>query len=334
MVLLPGDTATALAPEWGSGGAGGGDGDRGSAAALWEEIPGDDEDGTLGSTGRVTIYCIGEALQREPLERLLQQRFPDCRLNSYPDVLHLELPATEGKWAQDVFMFDYGVVCSWGLSQAGEHEVVQLAKACSEEPLPQADVEIDQFRFLYSVNEPPSMSNDTITINRRQAADHQAKLAICHALAQSTKLSVSEERVTDLVLKTKHLPQQLAVTGTVDIKAKEVAQLIGQVFLQRSTVNLLSSVLDTPEFFWSAPDSMQVLYERACVYLELEERVEVLNARFEVLQDMLDMLRDSAANQHSSHLEWIIIWLIAVELVLGLVELGALYGGSGLHLGS
>ncbi|KIY92677.1 Sporulation protein RMD1 [Monoraphidium neglectum] len=176
----------------------------------------------------------------------------------------------------------YGVVCTWGLSQLREQEVVQLAKKCAEEPLSMEEVEIDQFQFVYSVHDPPSMSNDSITINRRQAADHQVKLAICHALAQSTKLCVYEERVIDLVMSTKHLPQHMAEHGTVRISAKEVAQLIGQVFLQRSAVNLLSSVLDTPEFFWSAPDAMQVLYERACEYLELETRVEVLNARFEV----------------------------------------------------
>jgi hypothetical protein len=55
-----------------------------------------------------------------------------------------------------------------------------------------------------------------------------------------------------------------------------------QVFIQKAAVNLLSSVLDTPEFFWRAPDSFQALYERICEYLELEERVEVLNARFAV----------------------------------------------------
>lgn len=32
-----------------------------------------------------------------------------------------------------------------------------------------------------------------------------------------------------------------------------------QVFLQRSAVNLLSrDLLDTPEYFWSAPDALQV----------------------------------------------------------------------------
>ena len=56
----------------------------------------------------------------------------------------------------------------------------------------------------------------------------------------------------------------------------------GQVFIQRAAVNLLSTVLDTPEFFWSAPDIMQTLYKRICEYMELDDRVEVLNNRFAV----------------------------------------------------
>ena len=34
---------------------------------------------------------------------------------------------------------------------------------------------------------------------------------------------------------------------------------------------------------WSAPDSMQTLYKRVCEYMELDDRVEVLNNRFQVL---------------------------------------------------
>lgn len=48
--------------------------------------------------------------------------------------------------------------------------------------------------------------------------------------------------------------------GKVPLTRKAIAQLIGKVFIQKSAVNLLSTVLDTPEFFWSAPDSMQVGY--------------------------------------------------------------------------
>ena len=45
-------------------------------------------------------------------------------------------------------------------------------------------------------------------------------------------------------------PQILATTGHVTLTRKQIAQLIGRVFIQKSAVNLLSTVLDTPEFFW------------------------------------------------------------------------------------
>lgn len=63
-----------------------------------------------------------------------------------------------------------------------------------------------------------------------------------------------------------------------------------QVFQQQTDVNLLSSVLETPEFFWSAPDQLQLVYTAVCQYLEIEDRLEVLNGRFGV--------SCAAANQH------------------------------------
>ena len=190
-------------------------------------------------------------------------------------------------------------------------------------------------------------------VNYRLHNDHLIKLSISHALAQSAKLSVYEERVIEIVESTKDLPETLAATGEVGLSRKQIACLIGRVFIQKSAVNLLSTVLDTPEFFWSAPDSMQNLYKRVCEvgglvgagrvvgggaaphtahaaccpaaacsacsatpapcsshhlpsnqscfvycplyclpllqYMEYDTRVEVLNNRFQVLQEMLDM---------------------------------------------
>ena len=82
----------------------------------------------------------------------------------------------------------------------------------------------------------------------------------------------------------------------------------------------------TTEFFWHAPDFSTSLYTRLIEYLELGERVEILNSRFSVLQEMLDLLRDHENNAHSARLEWIVIWLIVVELVVGLLEVLGLFG--------
>jgi uncharacterized Rmd1/YagE family protein len=97
----------------------------------------------------------------------------------------------------------------WGFPTAKqEQELLQnVAKKAQQQPLPPREVEVDRFEYNYSSAAPPSMQNDTITISRHHSHDHQTKLAICHALAQSTKLCVYEERVVELVLETKHLPQ-------------------------------------------------------------------------------------------------------------------------------
>jgi len=114
-----------------------------------------------------------------------------------------------------------------------------------------------------------------------------------------------------------------ASTGKVLMGRKEVAQLMGRVFLQKSEVNLLSSVLDVPDFFWESdiPDSLQHLYEGCTEYLEYQNRVEVLNQRFQALQDMLDMIRDHQNNSHTARLEWIVIWLILIEIVIGIFSI-------------
>jgi uncharacterized Rmd1/YagE family protein len=66
-----------------------------------------------------------------------------------------------------VCCYQYGVLVFWGLSKVQEQDILrELGGKVAQDPLPAADVEIDEFQFNYS-NEPPHMSNDIITINRQ-----------------------------------------------------------------------------------------------------------------------------------------------------------------------
>ncbi|WIA12464.1 hypothetical protein OEZ86_003424 [Tetradesmus obliquus] len=278
--------------------------------------------------GRITLYCPGDSFDRKKLDEVLRASFPASAIKSYPDVFYVEyFAASDDAPGGDLFFFDYGVVACWGLDSAQEAAVMRtIAHQAANQPVDSEELEVDQFEFNYSSLEKPHIQNDTVTLHKKAAKDHQVKLAISYALAQSTKLSLHERRVSAMVVETKHLPESLAASGKVALSPETIAKLIGKVFIQKAAVNLLSSVLDTPEFFWRAPDSFQALYERICEYLELEQRVEVLNARFAVLQEMLDMLRDHQNNHHSARLEWIVIYLIMVEVVVGLLEVLGLFG--------
>ncbi|KAF6262180.1 hypothetical protein COO60DRAFT_1699457 [Scenedesmus sp. NREL 46B-D3] len=285
--------------------------------------------------GRITLYCPADSFDRRKLDEVLRASLPASAIKSYPDVFYVEyFAASDDAPGGDLFFFDYGVVACWGLDSAQEAAVMRtLAHQAANQAVDSAEMQVDQFEFNYSSLEKPHIQNDTVTLHKKAAKDHQVKLAISYALAQSTKLSLHERRVTQMVVETNH--------GKVALSPETIAKLIGKVFIQKAAVNLLSSVLDTPEFFWRAPDSFQALYERICEYWSWRSawRCSTRASRglifaasgficcmLQVLQEMLDMLRDHENNHHSARLEWIVIYLIIMEVVVGLLEVLGLFG--------
>jgi uncharacterized Rmd1/YagE family protein len=50
-------------------------------------------------------------------------------------------------------------------------------------------------------------------------------------------------------------------------------------------------------------------------------RVELLNQRVGVISDLLDMLKEHLNSSHGEQLEWIVIILIAFEIVIGIITI-------------
>lgn len=79
-----------------------------------------------------------------------------------------------------------------------------------------------------------------------------------------------------------------------------ITKKVGQLFIMRINVNLVSNILDTPEIFWSEP-VLEPLYSAIRSYLEISQRVELLNQRVEVISDLLEMLKDHLNSSHGTH---------------------------------
>ena len=54
--------------------------------------------------------------------------------------------------------------------------------------------------------------------------------------------------------------------------------------------------------------------------MEVDERVSLLNSRVSVIRELLDVLTAQVAENNSGRLEWIVIWLIAIEILLGIAS--------------
>ncbi|KAG8954932.1 hypothetical protein FRC04_010416 [Tulasnella sp. 424] len=216
----------------------------------------------------------------------------------------------------EVFLFDYGTVVIWGMTEAQEKRFLHSLRKFEVEKLPPDDVESEDLNYYYANYS--RIYNDVITL--RKGSSYMTKLALSHALAQSVKISLFEELISNTIDQTKDIPEVISETGKIGMPHNEIMQQIGQLFILRMNINLVGSVLDSPELFWSFPD-LQPLYDAARSYLEIPQRVDLLNARVEVLQDMLRLLKESVSSRHAERLEQIVIFLIGIEIILGIVTI-------------
>lgn len=109
-------------------------------------------------------------------------------------------------------------------------------------------------------------------------------------MAQSVKLALFEGQVELTIDSTKTLPRTMAATGKVQMSNKAITQKIGELFIQRIQINLIEGFLDTPDLFWSEP-ALEPFYKAIRGYLEIGQRVDVLNQRVGVIGDLLEMLK-------------------------------------------
>ncbi|KNG75335.1 hypothetical protein PFMG_01566 [Plasmodium falciparum IGH-CR14] len=159
------------------------------------------------------------------------------------------------------------------------------------------------------------IKNDIIYIYTKDIFE---KLSYSYAFAQSVKLSYFENVVDVTIEKTKSIPECLARTGKIQLKKNDISKKIGELFVNRFYINMNTDMLDTPEIFWDHDDFTDT-YEYFGKYLDISKRVEILNHRLDIIKDLYDMLQNELTIQHGYKLEWIVIYLICIEVLIDIV---------------
>ncbi|KAL7415958.1 hypothetical protein BDY24DRAFT_380627 [Mrakia frigida] len=216
----------------------------------------------------------------------------------------------------EVFLFEYGVVVIWGMSLEEEKRFLSSLKRFSVERLAPEDIEEEDLGFYYASYS--RVYNDVITL--KKGSSYMTKLSLSHALAQSVKLSFFEGAVSNTIDQTKHIPEEISTSGKIGLPRVEIMKHIGRLFILRVNISLVGSMIDSPELFWSFPD-LEPLYGAFKTYLEVPQRLNVINARVDVLQDMLRLLKESVNSAHGEGLELVVIYLIVIEIILGVTTI-------------
>ena len=240
----------------------------------------------------------------------------DSRINA-----QIELSKHHG----EMFIFSYGIVVFWNFSEIHEKNILadlafatDLPDTLLINPIDEQDIETEEFHFEYdSLIHRPRIYNDMITL---RSGDHLIKLTMSHAIAQLTKLCLFESRIVHILQLISKLPRKLALTGRLGLKRSQLLKKSGKLFKLRVDVNLSSSILDTPQFFWSSEPALHPLYSGVREYLEIEQRVQVINDRCKVFLEFLDIISDSMNESNTTRITWMILLIILLSLSVSVLE--------------
>jgi uncharacterized Rmd1/YagE family protein len=264
---------------------------------------------------RCSAYCISEALDFSKLKEYFKKKA--LKFTAYdPDSLYITLTNSETDKKSDVFIFKYGCIIFWGSAAADENKFIK-----SLSPFligKQKETQLDTCKFIIKKGEETQIEEEDDLIILEED-DPKIKLSLAYGLSQSVKLAVFENAVDIVINKNKSLPEMLIKTGKISLSRHKLAKKIGQLFVERNSINLHSDILDTPDFFWRQP-RYEAYYNMAIEFMDKDRRIEILNKRLDVMHELYEILSAELQHAHSSRLEWIIIILILIEVIMSILR--------------
>ena len=218
---------------------------------------------------------------------------------------------------KQVYLFHFGSMVSVNLQH---HEIMDVLRY-----LKRLDVQINEEKaFVYeddyslevSLGEEPAINNDMMIVHE-QKKYHTDLVAT--VIAKSVSLDKSEVEVDVLLDKIEIVVHSLS-QGNLGVSDSELARMTSEILTFR--LDALSSLrlLDNPDITWDNEEA-SALYQELLVLFELKERYENLRHKTETLMDITEAFSGLAHAKRGTRLEWIIIILIAFEIVLSLYEM-------------
>lgn len=271
---------------------------------------------------RVTAYCTAESFDLKRLSKYLKKNEMAKKVSLYfGECLYVSFMFKDGdEKAHDCFFYDYGVLVCWGMEESQESKIIKMLNNFEINKYEPANVEIESFR--YGITEDPFIINDVIFLN---SENYSNKLVISIAIAQSVKLDYYENLVDCTIELVKDLPEEVEKEGKVSKTRKEILKVIGRLHRLRISLNLVSNILDEPEFVWDFP-AFSSVYETCRKYLDIKSRVDLLNKRCDVIDGILQILSENITTNNSERLEMAMILMTSANFVIGIIIIITLWG--------
>jgi required for meiotic nuclear division protein 1 len=237
----------------------------------------------------------------------LETEFPGMILSKIENSLVGEI--TNNKL---IFVSSFGVITFCNFAQDEIASFLSRLNIKEAEHYKTALINQDYPMIVHQDFQKPIIDNYTIKYDK---FDKSTASIIALALSQSVGLELRERTLEMKMGESKDLYSKIeelrikdrgTITKFASSIAKERFEILNQLYL-----------LDKPDILWDNVE-LESLYNQLSLQLELKSRFDVIEYKISYLKESVDFARDMINQRSSEFLEWIIIWLIVIEIILSI----------------
>lgn len=213
-----------------------------------------------------------------------------------------------------VFIFHFGSMVFMNVTFHEIKDVLNyLKKLDNSLPIKSAFDQMEEYKVKVGDPEEYIVDNEAVTIPEELYFYYEIAAMI---LAKSVALDKIEIDVDAVFDKVEEIMDKLK-EGNLNIKDRQLSSLSARILTFKYNTISYIMLLDKPDIVWDNTDAERVYNDLSHLF-ELDERYENVRMKTEALMDITEMFASLAMSRRDARLEWIIIILIAVEIVMSL----------------
>ena len=159
------------------------------------------------------------------------------------------------------------------------------------------------------------ITNEEIVLKERSELNFDI---IALSVAQSVGLEKYEKKLDTIFTKSRNIIESTYISKA--ISRAHLMEFAKQLVLTRHDMIGKLLLLDKPNILWDNEEA-EHLYNSLAKILELHDRHEIALSKLSQIKEDIMLVMDLINHKRSEFLEWIIIILIAVEIIMGLIEM-------------
>lgn len=207
-----------------------------------------------------------------------------------------------------ILLLSYGVVVFAGFDEV---KIAERLKLIAEYSINLLEEKIfDDFMINYQKDLPDKVGYNEISVSK---IDNEIVKLVLFNVGQSVALDFYTELAEKLLEDSTVFTNQLEKIGKINISSKKLQMFIGKTMNMKNKIIDNLYIMDSPEETWE-DEYLNKIDNSLKKIFDIKLRFHDLDDNLKIVKENLDLFRDIIQHSHSSFLEWIIIFLILIEV--------------------